>query len=143
MVAFAGPVAGTPVVVVDHGGGLRSTFEPVDATARVGVHVRAGDRWAVPARGWRSRTAPRSCLHWGMLRDGVYVDPLTVTGLRAGCRAVRLLPVDGQDAGARYRTWPRGRRPAECRASAEPGTPCGRGLRTGRPWSRRGRRRGR
>jgi len=42
-VAFAGRVAGKPVVVVAHAGGLRSTFEPATATAPRGAGVRAGE----------------------------------------------------------------------------------------------------
>ena len=42
-VAFSGMVAGRPVVVIAHPGGLRSTFEPVSATVSVGALVRQGE----------------------------------------------------------------------------------------------------
>ena len=110
VVTFAASVAGVPVVVVDHGGSLRSTFEPVVAAVRVGERVRAGDLlgqlgvwWPLPvpsltaAPGGHCRGQP--CLHWGMVRGGSYVDPLGITGVRAACRSVRLLPVDPGAAG--------------------------------------------
>jgi murein DD-endopeptidase MepM/ murein hydrolase activator NlpD len=102
VVTMAGPVAGTPVVVVDHGGTLRSTFEPVEATVRVGAQVRPGDVlgrltawWSEPLTPDAAHCGARSCLHWGMIRGGWYVDPLVVAGLGAGCRQVRLLPLAG------------------------------------------------
>jgi murein DD-endopeptidase MepM/ murein hydrolase activator NlpD len=44
VVGFAGRVAGIGVVVVDHGGGLRTTYEPVDAAIGVGSRTVAGTR---------------------------------------------------------------------------------------------------
>jgi murein DD-endopeptidase MepM/ murein hydrolase activator NlpD len=103
-ITLAAAVAGTPVVVVDHGGGLRSTFEPVLPLLPTGSPVRAGEvvgrlgSWPVRSRAVAA-VAPHCgvtpCLHWGMLRDGWYVDPLLTTGLGAGCRSVRLLPLGG------------------------------------------------
>ncbi len=102
-ITLAAAVAGTPVMVVDHGGGLRSTFEPVLPLLPTGSPVRAGE---VMGRlgSWPVRAGPVAsaahcgvdpCLHWGMLRDGWYVDPLATTGLGGGCRSVRLLPLGG------------------------------------------------
>ena len=39
VVVFAGMVAGRPVVSVDHAGGLRTTYEPVDAVVGAGQPV--------------------------------------------------------------------------------------------------------
>lgn len=92
-VVFAGPVGGTPVVVVALPGRLRVTYEPVRATVRVGAPVAAGDRVGVVAGVLpHCRAAP--CLHWGLLRDGGYLDPLGLLPpalMRAG--PSRLLPV--------------------------------------------------
>lgn len=78
-VSFAGQVAGKPVVVVEHPGGLRSTFEPVTAVARRGDAVAAGGvvgtLAAVPGH-----CAPAGCLHWGVLRGELYLDPLALLG---------------------------------------------------------------
>jgi murein DD-endopeptidase MepM/ murein hydrolase activator NlpD len=109
VVVFAAGVAGVPVVVVDHGRGLRSTFEPVVAALRVGTRVRAGELlgrlgvwWLLPVPGGTAgldgHCGGQPCLHWGMVRAGSYVDPLAVTEVRPGCRIVRLLPVDPRAA---------------------------------------------
>jgi murein DD-endopeptidase MepM/ murein hydrolase activator NlpD len=94
-VDFAGLVAGTPVVVVRLSGGLRVTYEPVRATAAVGARVDAGARFGVTAGGGLPH-CPGACLHWGLLRGDVYLDPLSLLppSLRRSGRS-RLLPVDG------------------------------------------------
>lgn len=82
-VRFAGVVAGTPTVSVDHGNGLRTTYEPVLAQVRAGDRVEQGtvlgtlaDTAALP------ETARREAgLHWGaVLADPAerYVDPMTL-----------------------------------------------------------------
>ncbi|GAA1890253.1 peptidoglycan DD-metalloendopeptidase family protein [Lapillicoccus jejuensis] len=73
-VTVAGRVAGVPVVVVAHAGGLRSTLQPVAATVPVGATVRAGDPVAVLS-GDAGHCAPAGCLHWGVLRGTTYLDP--------------------------------------------------------------------
>jgi len=102
-ITLAAAVAGIPVVVLDHGGGLRSTFEPVLPLLPTGSPVRAGEVVGRLAS-WPVRSGPVAslahcgvapCLHWGMLSDGWYVDPLATTGLKVGCRSVRLLPLGG------------------------------------------------
>ena len=93
-VAFAGSVAGRPVLSIDHPGGLRTTYEPVGV---LDADVRVGDRVAAGAPVGRVTAAPGhclpvTCLHWG-LRAGPglsrYEDPLSLLGLQP----VRLLPV--------------------------------------------------
>lgn len=91
-VAFAGRVAGRGVVVVDHGR-TRTTYEPVLATVDVGDPLDAGDPVGRLQAGG-SHCAPVTCLHWGLLAGGDYLDPLTLVG--AG--PVRLLPLRGAGA---------------------------------------------
>jgi murein DD-endopeptidase MepM/ murein hydrolase activator NlpD len=79
VVIFAGLVAGMGVVVVDHGGGLRTTYEPVAAGTRVGARTVAGTRLGVLGA-WPGHCAA-SCLHWGAIRAGAYLDPLALLGL--------------------------------------------------------------
>ncbi len=88
-VVFAGMLAGRGVVVVSHGT-TRTTYEPVTAAVRRGDAVRAGQRLG-SLEAFGSHCWPRTCLHWGLLRGEVYLDPLTMVG--AG--PVRLLPLAG------------------------------------------------
>lgn len=87
-VGFTGLVAGRPVVVISHGGGLRSTFEPVTAVLPAGTLVEAGDAVGrlAPTPG---HCVPATCLHWGVLRGETYLDPLALIGRQR----VRLLPL--------------------------------------------------
>lgn len=78
-VSFAGQVAGKPVVVVAHQGGLRSTFEPVTASVGRGDPVAAGDVVGTLAAG-PGHCAPAGCAHWGVLRGDVYLDPMALLG---------------------------------------------------------------
>lgn len=88
-VSFAGLVAGKPVVVVAHAGGLRTTYEPVITAVREGEVVAAG---AVLGRlsAAGSHCFPLACLHWGLRRGDTYLDPLALVGAQL---RVRLLPV--------------------------------------------------
>jgi hypothetical protein len=88
-VTFAGIVAGRGVVVVDHGDGTRTTYEPVLASVRAGQPVAAGAELGTLA-GAASHCLPATCLHWGWRRGEVYLDPVLLVG-RGG--PVRLLPV--------------------------------------------------
>ncbi|WBP86801.1 murein hydrolase activator EnvC family protein [Kitasatospora cathayae] len=98
MIAFSGLVAGRPVVTVAHPGSgtppLRTTYLPVTGTLPVGTAVAAGQvigRLAPDGRHCGTRT----CLHWGLLRGGRYLDPLALLG--AG--RARLLPLGGTGHG--------------------------------------------
>jgi murein DD-endopeptidase MepM/ murein hydrolase activator NlpD len=93
-IAFTGRVAGVPVVVIRLPGGLRTTYEPVRATLPVGATVAAGR--TVGAVDGALPHCRQACLHWGLLRDDVYLDPLLLLppSLR-GAGPSRLLPVYG------------------------------------------------
>lgn len=88
-VSFAGRVGGKPVVVIAHAGGLRTTYEPVVPAVQVGDRVAAGDGLGGLSAGG-SHCAPHTCLHWGLRRGDIYLDPLALLGTRP---QVRLLPV--------------------------------------------------
>lgn len=84
-VSFAGPLAGRGVVVVRHGA-LRTTYEPLQTSVKIGQRVAPGTPvGVVTASG--SRCAGRTCLHWGLIRGAVYLDPLLLLG-----EPPRLLP---------------------------------------------------
>ncbi|MBF8190463.1 M23 family metallopeptidase, partial [Nonomuraea sp. K274] len=85
-IRFAGPVAGNGVVTIDHQGGLRTTYLPVAASVRRGQPVTAGAKLGVIEA--QKGHCPESCLHWGLLRETRYQDPLLLLG-RA---TIRLLP---------------------------------------------------
>jgi murein DD-endopeptidase MepM/ murein hydrolase activator NlpD len=87
VVAFAGMVAGRPVVSVDHAGGLRTTYEPVQPTVAAGQAVARGSPLGSLLTGHAGCPA-EACLHWGLRRGETYLDPLVL--LRPP--RVRLLP---------------------------------------------------
>ena len=76
VVRFAGAVAGRGVVAVDHGAGVRTTYEPVAASVTAGRQVAAGAVLGVLQPG--GHCGPVPCLHWGAVVAGRYVDPLTL-----------------------------------------------------------------
>jgi murein DD-endopeptidase MepM/ murein hydrolase activator NlpD len=88
VVAFAGRVAGRPVISVDHAGGLRTTYEPVDAVVGAGQPVARGSPIGTLAAGHVGCPVV-ACLHWGLRRGETYLDPLAL--LRPP--RVRLLPL--------------------------------------------------
>ncbi|MGY1692118.1 murein hydrolase activator EnvC family protein [Geodermatophilus sp. SYSU D01105] len=88
VVAFAGMVAGRPVVSVDHPGGLRTTYEPVEPTVGAGQAVARGSPLGALTAGHDGCPAA-ACLHWGLRLRDTYLDPLAL--LRPP--EVRLLPL--------------------------------------------------
>jgi murein DD-endopeptidase MepM/ murein hydrolase activator NlpD len=94
-VVVAGQVAGRPLVVLLHDGGVRTTYEPVAPSVSVGDEVGAGQPIGSLVTA-ASHCLPSPCLHWGA-RTGAgdaerYLDPLA---LLAGHGPPRLLPLDG------------------------------------------------
>lgn len=73
VVRFAGVVVDRPVVTLDHGGGVLSSFEPVLAGPSVGSAVGRGAVIGTMASGGHCADA---CLHVGVRIDGEYVSPL-------------------------------------------------------------------
>lgn len=80
VVGYAGSLAGRGVLTVVHGA-LRTTYEPVTALVHVGQRVAAGTAIGrlQPPNGHCG--VGRPCLHWGLLRGEVYLDPLALLGL--------------------------------------------------------------
>ncbi|NMN94290.1 M23 family metallopeptidase [Antrihabitans stalactiti] len=75
VVVFTGDVAGKPVVSVDHPGGLRTTYEPVEASVEVGRRVERGAVIGTLQAGHLGCPVA-ACLHWGLRRGRDYLDPL-------------------------------------------------------------------
>ncbi|WP_415854504.1 M23 family metallopeptidase [Sinomonas sp. G460-2] len=91
VVAFAGTVVDRPVVTIDHGNGLRSSFEPIETTLAAGTRVAAGQTLGRLSRGdTHCRAGP--CVHWGVREGEDYVDPLKFV---ADTRPSVLLPWGG------------------------------------------------
>lgn len=81
-VHFAGMLAGRPVLSIDHGNGLISSVEPVVSSVRRGQPVAAGQ--VLGRLGGGPTHCPGSCLHWGVRRDGRYIDPLLLVAAARG-----------------------------------------------------------
>lgn len=78
-VAFSGVVAGRGVVVVLHPDGLRTSYEPVDDRVPLGTVVEPGSRLGVVSA-VPGHCQPATCLHWGLRRGDVYLDPVQLVG---------------------------------------------------------------
>ena len=89
LVAFAGRVVDRGVVTIDHGDGIVSTLEPVEATVQAGERVARGEVVGMLSLGGH---AASGTVHLGARRDGEYLNPLVLLG--AMPRAV-LLPYSG------------------------------------------------
>ena len=90
LIVYAGPLADRSLVSVEHPGGLRTTYEPVQPSVRVGDYVQRGQVIGTLMAGHPGcpATAPMVCLHWGAHRQRTYLDPLRL--VQAG--RIRLLP---------------------------------------------------
>ncbi|KQQ81729.1 M23 family metallopeptidase [Arthrobacter sp. Leaf137] len=88
-VSFVGVVVDRPVITIDHGAGLRSSFEPVDSTLAVGSTVTQGQVIGTALPG---HCPAAGCIHWGVRQGEEYVNPLQfVLDLRPSV----LLPLHG------------------------------------------------
>jgi murein DD-endopeptidase MepM/ murein hydrolase activator NlpD len=94
-VIFVGVIAGRGVVSVAHAGGLRTTYEPVESALHAGEAVIAGQQIGTLDAGHPGCPAD-ACLHWGLRRGSLYLDPLALLGLGR----VRLLPLSGRASSA-------------------------------------------
>ncbi|MGP4094030.1 peptidoglycan DD-metalloendopeptidase family protein [Nonomuraea sp. KM90] len=77
-IRFAGPVAGKGVVTIDHPNGLRTTYLPVTASVRRGDPIAPGAKLGVLEAA--KPHCEESCLHWGLIRDARYLNPLQLLG---------------------------------------------------------------
>lgn len=84
-VVHAGAVATRTLVSLEHAGGLRTTYEPVEPAVPAGRLVRRGQVIGHLQEGH----CPTPCLHWGARRGKTYLDPLRLVAPGR----VRLLPL--------------------------------------------------
>lgn len=87
VVSFAGPVAGRGVLAIDHGDGVVSAIEPVEAVVIAGTTVAAGDVIGTVASGGH---CDARCVHFGVRVHGEYVSPFLFLG---GLPRAVLLPM--------------------------------------------------
>lgn len=103
VVAFAGTVAGSLYVSIDHADGIRTTYSYLSGVTCVAGHrVAQGD--LIGRTGTGHPGATDSHMHFGARRGTEYVDPepLLLAGMRRDLsRVVRLAPEGAEGAGAR------------------------------------------
>lgn len=87
VVSFAGRVVDRGVVAIDHGDGVVSAIEPVDALVAAGDTVAAGDPIGIAASGGHCASG---CVHFGVRIAGEYVSPFLFLG---GLPRAVLLPM--------------------------------------------------
>ena len=87
VVSFAGPVAGRPVLSIDHGDGVVSSIEPVAASVAAGTRVTEGEPIGTVGSGGHCDAA---CVHFGVRVHGEYVSPTLFLG---GVPRAVLLPL--------------------------------------------------
>jgi len=90
VVRFAGRVVDRGVLSIDHGGGVISSYEPVEALVAEGEAVSRGQ---ILARIGDGHCASR-CVHVGVRVDGAYRNPLLLLG---GWQRPVLLPTRSLD----------------------------------------------
>lgn len=76
VVRFAGMVAGRPVLSIDHGDGVISSYEPVVAAVIAGDLVVRGE----PLGTIQAGHCPQRCVHLGVRVAGEYRNPLLWLG---------------------------------------------------------------
>jgi murein DD-endopeptidase MepM/ murein hydrolase activator NlpD len=92
VVTFAGPVGGRLFLTIDHGAGLESRYSFLSAlSARRGDVVSLGQVIARSGTGHAGDVVPN--LHFGVLHDDIYVDPLDFLGPVEVWRFIRLAPL--------------------------------------------------
>lgn len=91
--SFVGVVVDRPVITLDHGDGLRSSFEPLESGLVKGARVAVGETLGHILPG-HCGSVP--CVHWGVRRGDEYLNPLAfVTDLRPSILLPPLDPAPG------------------------------------------------
>ena len=92
VVTFSGPVGGELFVTIRHAAAVESTYSWLSAVSvRRGDVVASGSVVAATGRGHAGRTPAH--LHFGVRRDGAYVDPLDLLSPGSVVGLIRLAPL--------------------------------------------------
>ncbi len=95
VVTFAGAVGGTLHVVIDHGGGIRTSMSFLaTVSVRAGQHVARGE--SVGTAGGAGPDHEFGVLHFGVRVGEDYVDPMALFGAVDLAAAIHLAPVRHQ-----------------------------------------------
>jgi murein DD-endopeptidase MepM/ murein hydrolase activator NlpD len=86
-VSFVGLVVDRPVITIDHGNGLRSSFEPVQSSLATGDVVAKEQAIGTLLPG---HCGALSCVHWGVRHGEDYLNPV---GFVLDLRPSILLPL--------------------------------------------------
>jgi hypothetical protein len=93
VVTFAGKVGGRLFLTIDHGGGISSTCSWLTSVlVRKNDHVVRGQ--PVATTGWGHADLAVPHLHFGVRRDGTYVDPMAFLAPLSVTNLIRLAPLD-------------------------------------------------
>ena len=96
VVAFAGPVAGSLFVSIDHPDGVRTTYSWLsEIGVRRGANVERGER--IGATGSGHPGAPPPHLHFGARVGEVYIDPMLLLERGSVVGLVHLAPLPRED----------------------------------------------
>lgn len=86
IVFFSGKISNTGIVSINHNH-LKTTFQPIDPIVKAGQTVKRNQ-----IIGYVSETGshckPRTCLHWGLIEEKRYLNPLSLFNTKT-----RLLPL--------------------------------------------------
>src|SRR5690606_28803595 len=77
VVAFRGVVVDRPLITIEHGSAIVTTFEPVASTLDPGLVVTAGSEIGTVATGGHTATGE---MHVGVRWMGVYINPQLMFG---------------------------------------------------------------
>jgi murein DD-endopeptidase MepM/ murein hydrolase activator NlpD len=92
VVKFAGRIGGSTFVSIDHGAGLESTYSWVsEALVGKGDALASGARIALSGTGHPDGGVPH--LHFGVKRDGIYIDPMSVLATPDVAGVIHLAPI--------------------------------------------------
>jgi len=97
VVTFAGKVGGRLFLTIDHGGGIFSTCSWLTSVlVHKNDHVVRGQ--PVATTGWGHTDLAVPHLHFGVRKDGTYVDPTSFLETLSVAGLIRLAPLVGQQA---------------------------------------------